>query len=106
MPRQSAPLANDPLPPPQTTPYAIDIRVRGLEADAIVEMSDGRWAAFEVKLGQREVDDAAAHLIRLRGRVNTDAAGDPVVLVVVTATGYGYRRKDGVAVVPIGALTL
>jgi hypothetical protein len=27
-------------------------------------------------------------------------------LVVVTATGYGYVRKDGVTVVPIGALTL
>lgn len=29
-----------------------------------------------------------------------------IALVVVTATGYGYVRKDGVAVVPIGALTL
>ncbi len=25
---------------------------------------------------------------------------------MVTATGYGYVRKDGVTVVPIGALTL
>ena len=78
----------------------------GLEADAIIEMPDGRWAAFEVKLGQREVDSAAAQLIRLRDRVDTLIAGEPIALVVVTATGYGYVRKDGVTVVPIGALTL
>lgn len=78
----------------------------GLEADAIVEAPDGRWAAFEVKLGQREIDSAAEQLLRLRGRVDTDVAGAPSALVVVAATGYGYVRKDGVVVVPIGALTL
>ena len=78
----------------------------GLEADAIVEMPDGRWAAFEVKLGQREIDAAAEHLLRLRARVDTDAAGEPAALVVLSATGYGYVREDGVKVVPIGALTL
>jgi predicted AAA+ superfamily ATPase len=78
----------------------------GLEADAIVETSDGGWAAFEVKLGQREVDSAAEQLLRLRDRVDTDVAGQPIALVVVTATGYGYVRNDGVVVVPIGALTL
>lgn len=78
----------------------------GLEADAIIEMSDGRWAAIEVKLGPGEVDTAADHLIRLRDRVDTEVAGNPTALVVVTATGYGYVRKDGVTVVPIGALTL
>jgi hypothetical protein len=78
----------------------------GLEADAIVEMAGGRWAAFEVKLGQREVDSAAEQLLRLRDRVDTDAAGEPIALVVVTATGYAYVRTDGVAVVPIGALAL
>ena len=78
----------------------------GLEADAIIETSDGRWAAIEIKLGQGEVDTAAEHLIRLRDRVDTDVAGEPTALVVVTATGYGYVRKDGVTVVPVGALTL
>ncbi len=78
----------------------------GLEADAVVEMPDGQWAAIEVKLGQGEVDVAAEHLLRLRDRVDTGVAGEPSALVVVTATGYGYVRKDGVRVVPIGALTL
>ena len=77
----------------------------GLEADAIIEMPDGRWAAFEVKLGLGEIDLAAAHLLRLKGRVDTTSAGEPLALAVITATGYGYVCEDGVAVIPIGALT-
>ena len=77
----------------------------GLEADAVIEMPDGRWAAFEVKLGLREVDAAAEHLLRLKTRIDTAVAGEPLALGVITATGYGYVREDGVAVIPIGALT-
>ncbi len=76
----------------------------GLEADAIIEMPDGRWAAFEVKLGLGEVDAAAEHLMKLKDRVDTDATGQPLALAVITGTGYGYVRDDGVAVIPIGAL--
>ncbi len=76
----------------------------GLEADAIIEMPDGRWAAFEVKLGLGEVDAAAEHLLKLKDRVDTHATGEPLVLGVITGTGYGYVRNDGVAVIPIGAL--
>ena len=76
----------------------------GLEADAIIEMPDGRWAAFEVKLGLGEVDAAAEHLKKLRDRVDTEAIGEPLALAVITGTGYGYVRDDGVAVIPIGTL--
>ena len=30
--------------------------------------------------------------------------GSPAVLGVVTGTGYGYTRPDGVVVIPVGAL--
>jgi len=75
----------------------------GLEADVIIEMPDGRWAAFEVKLGASAaiVDAAAANLFDLRDKVNADP---PLVLGVITATGYGIVRKDGVLQIPIGAL--
>jgi predicted AAA+ superfamily ATPase len=76
----------------------------GLEADAIVQRRDGSWAAFEVKLGQAAVDEAAAHLLRLADKVDRVRHGPPAVLAVITGWGYGYRRPDGVAVVPIGAL--
>lgn len=76
----------------------------GLEADAIVERRDGRWAAFEVKLGQAAVDDAARSLLRVADRVDPDRHGPPATLAVITGWGYAYRRPDGVAVIPIGAL--
>lgn len=77
----------------------------GLEADAIVEYPDGRWGAFEVKLGTSEqVEAAARSLIRLRDRVNTSIAGAPAVLGVIIPTGYGYIRPDGVCLIPTGAL--
>jgi predicted AAA+ superfamily ATPase len=76
----------------------------GLEVDAIVEGGDGRWMAFEVKLGTGQVDDAAASLTRFVERIDTAKCGRPALLGVIVATGYGYRREDGVAVIPIGAL--
>ncbi len=76
----------------------------GLEVDAIVEAGDGRWMAFEVKLGHAQIDDAAANLTRFAARIDTTNSGAPALLGVIVATGYGYRRKDGVAVIPIGAL--
>lgn len=75
-----------------------------LEVDAIVEIADGRWAAFEVKLGARAVDEGADSLLRFASRVDTTKCGLPLVLGVITGTGLAYTRPDGVAVIPIGAL--
>ena len=76
----------------------------GLEVDAVVEAVDGRWAAFEVKMGSGRVDDAAAALLKFADRVDTARCGEPSRLGVITATGYAYTRPDGVAVIPVGAL--
>jgi predicted AAA+ superfamily ATPase len=77
---------------------------KGAEADAILVMRDGRWAALEVKLGQGEIDRGAATLVRVVDHVDTDRHGKPSFMAVVTGWGYSYRRPDGVMVVPIGAL--
>jgi predicted AAA+ superfamily ATPase len=76
----------------------------GLEVDAVVEAADGRWVALEVKLGAAMADEAAKNLKKFAGRVDTEKCSEPGALVVITGTGYGYIREDGVAVVPIGAL--
>jgi uncharacterized protein len=76
----------------------------GLEVDAIVETGDGGWAAFEVKLGSGQIDAAAATLVTFAERVDTDRCGAPKALGVIVGTGYGYKRPDGVQVIPIGAL--
>ena len=77
----------------------------GLEADAIVQRTDGAWLAVEVKLGEpASVDTAAGSLLKLRDRVDTGRMGAPAKLLVVTATGYAHERSDGVAVVPLPLL--
>lgn len=76
----------------------------GLEADTIIELPDGRWAAFEVKLGQAEIDRAAAQLLKLRDRIDNEASGAPTALAVISGSGFSYVRDDGVAVISFGAL--
>jgi uncharacterized protein len=76
----------------------------GLEVDAIVEAHDGRWAAFEVKIGQSAIDAASETLRRFADRVDTKKCGEPAALAVITGNGFGYVRPDGVAVIPIGCL--
>ncbi|WP_420633006.1 ATP-binding protein [Candidatus Palauibacter sp.] len=76
----------------------------GLEVDAIVDAGPDRWAAFEIKLGTGRIDDAARSLLKFADRVDTERCGEPAALGVIVGTGYGYTRKDGVAVIPIGAL--
>ena len=76
----------------------------GLEADAVLQRRDGSWAAVEVKLGQKDIEEGAGNLLRVSAHVDTDRHGAPAFLAVITGWGYAYRREDGVFVVPIGAL--
>ncbi len=76
----------------------------GLEVDAIIHLADGRWAAFEVKLGTGRIEEAAATLTKFASIVDTDKIGEPASLAVVTGTGYAYVRDDGIAVLPVGTL--
>lgn len=77
----------------------------GLEVDVIIHARDGGWGAFEVKLGgERAIEEAAAGLLKFAAKVDTTKVGEPAVLGIITATGYGYTRPDGVIIVPIGAL--
>lgn len=75
----------------------------GLEADAIIELPDGTWSAFEIKLGSHPsiVDEAAASLLDLRSLV---AGPEPVALGVITGSGYSLTRPDGVLQIAVGAL--
>ena len=75
-----------------------------LEVDIILETGEGTWAAVEVKLGLNRIDEAAATLIQFAEKVDTKNCGSPAFMAVVTTTGYGYKRKDGVYVLPIGVL--
>lgn len=75
-----------------------------LEADIIVSLRDGRWAAIEVKLGHNQIEEAARNLLKLKEKINTDKMGEPSFLMVITGGEYAYKRSDGVLIVPIGCL--
>jgi hypothetical protein len=76
----------------------------GVEADVVLQLADGTWGAFEVKLGPERIDEAAASLQRFKSVVDISTSGEPAVLGVITTATYGYLRKDGVAVIPVAAL--
>lgn len=76
----------------------------GLESDLIVRLRDGRWAAIEVKLGNKQIEEAAENLLKLKMRIDEDKMGEASFLMVLTGGQYAYRRKDGVLIVPIGCL--
>jgi hypothetical protein len=75
-----------------------------LECDLIIKLNDGRWAPVEVKLGNRQIDDAAAKLLKLSNKVDAKKMNQPSFLMVLTGGQFAYKRDDGVLIVPIGCL--
>lgn len=77
----------------------------GLEVDAIVELRDGCWAAFEVKMGGEDAVEQAAHSLKnLKSKVSEEKADQLRSLTVLTAGAASYTRGDGVNVVALGHL--
>lgn len=80
----------------------------GLEVDIVVELPDGRWGAFEVKLGDAKIPQAEKNLLRLRDKIAANPAArnpEPSFLaVLVGITPFARRLPSGVCVVPITSL--
>lgn len=75
-----------------------------LEIDAIVQKRNGDWAAFEVKLGTGEIEDAAKNLLHFSSIIDTTKTNLPKSLNIITGTGMSYRRNDGINVISIASL--
>ncbi len=83
----------------------------GLEADCVLHLRDGRYALIEFKLGSSDIDEGAEHLLEIESLIReynkTEIQAKlrlPDLKIVITGTQYGYRRPDGVLVIPIGCL--
>ena len=76
------------------------------EIDAVIELSDGQWCAFEIKLGANKIDTAANNLLMIKKQFEDDPKGKPpaVLCVLCGMANAAYQRPDGVFVVPITAL--
>lgn len=70
------------------------------EIDLIVERSDQRVLALEVKLSATVDDDDVRHLLWLEEQLGADVLD----LVIITTGTRAYRRPDGVAVIPAALL--
>lgn len=79
---------------------------RGKEIDAVLELPDGRWCAFEIKLGANQIDAAAKNLLDIKREFEADPKGKApsAMCVVCGMASAAYLRPDGVFVVPITAL--
>ena len=83
----------------------------GLEADGVLHLNDGRYALLEFKLGSKDIEEGAKHLIEIENLIKQYNEKEkqcplrlPDLKIVITGIQYGYRREDGVLVIPIGCL--
>ena len=75
------------------------------EIDHVIELEDGRWCGFEIKLGVNEIEGAAQNLINIKDKIAQEDGNAPSVLCVICGmSNAAYQRPDGVYVVPITAL--
>lgn len=78
---------------------------RGNEADAIIQLPDGRWGMFEVKVGFNQVEKAAKELLCLKAKFEAETNSSPEFLCIICGmTNMAFQRSDGVYVVPITSL--
>lgn len=73
----------------------------GMEVDAIVEISDGEYGAFEIKLGANQEEEAAANLKKFYNSVDVKPKFMCIICGLYNAI---VRRPDGIYVIPITAL--
>ena len=83
----------------------------GLEADGVLHLKDGRYALLEFKLGTKEIDEGAKHLCEIERLINEYNQKEkqcplrlPDLKIIITGSQFGYKRDDGVFVIPIGCL--
>jgi hypothetical protein len=83
----------------------------GLEADIVLHLEDGRYALIECKLGSKEIDAGAEHLLELKRLIQEYnkqekqmPIREPNLLIILTGGKMAYTRNDGVKVIPLGCL--
>lgn len=81
-----------------------------LEVDCVLQIADGRYGLIEFKLGASGIEKGAQSLLKMNKLIKQKiASGDtyipePSFLAVITGDKIAKVRKDGVMVIPIGAL--
>ena len=75
------------------------------EIDAVIELSNGNWCAFEIKLGANKIDEAAKNLNKVSKHIKDTGGKEPIIKCVISGlSNAAYKRDDDVYVLPITAL--
>lgn len=81
-----------------------------LEVDCVLQIADGRYGLIEFKLGDKRIDEGAQTLLKMDKLIKQKIADgnthipEPSFLAIITGGPIAKVRKDGVMVIPIGAL--
>ncbi len=96
------------LPDPATVPLRYYRDDSGLEADAILELADGRWAALEVKMSEEKVEEGLVSLRRLKRKLAANPASrvrpPDFVAIVVGVSEFAREVGEREYVLPIRCL--
>ena len=90
----------------------------GIEADAVYQLEDGRYALIEIKVGANKIPEAEKSLLKFRNVIrkhNEEALKnpnhpratyrEPTALIVICAHApMAYTTDHGVKIIPIGCL--
>lgn len=78
---------------------------KGNEIDAVIELEDGNWCAFEIKLGLSKAEEGAKTLMKVCDDIVRNGGKEPLIQCVIYGTGnMAYQNNDGVYILPITAL--
>lgn len=89
-----------------------------MEADAVFQMADGRYALIEIKTGMNAIQAAEKNLLKFNDVIrkhnekalqNKERPGvtyrEPSQLIIICGNApIGYTTENGVKVIPVGCL--
>lgn len=90
----------------------------GLEADAVYQMADGKYALVEIKIGANKIPEAEKSLLKFKDVIQKynqkalasekhprDVYREPSALIVICANAnMAYTTDSGVKIIPVGCL--
>lgn len=77
----------------------------GNEIDAVIELENGDWCAFEIKLGASKAAEAAKNLIKVCDEIVENGGKAPKIMCVICGSSdVAIKMPDGVYLIPITAL--
>ena len=78
---------------------------KGNEIDAVIELEDGNWCAFEIKLGLAKAEEGADNLTRVCDCITDNGGKAPLFKCVIYGIGNAaYKTSNGVYVIPLTSL--